>query len=455
MFGDTVFLNANSLKFFFPFSSTFMNSLGRHILVEFYGGSAAVLNDVLQIETSMLEAAQESGATIITSQFHRFPPIGVSGFIVLQESHFAIHTWPEYGYAALDLFTCGLSVNPWIAYEILKGAFQADHGSALELNRGQLHLLETANVDFKKPEEVAAYQYTDPQENRTVWFTERNDNIALSIRHKGGWVFREKSPYQTVEVLDTFEYGKMLVLDNRVMCSEGNEKAYHEMIVHVPMLTHPARNVLVIGGGDGGNVREILRHPQVEEVTLVEIDEVVIKAAREHLPTLSSALDHPKLNLLIGDGIEYLAAATDEAYDLIIIDFSDPVGCATPLFTQDFYLQVYRVLRAGGVLVAQSESPQFNQPKFVELYQDLSKIFGTNQVHCYLAFIATYPTGMWSFAYCSKNGPHPLQDFNLQKAQQFSQDHQLAYYNPGIHQAAFCLPTFVKDMITAEQSVLV
>lgn len=432
-----------------------MNSLGRHILVEFYGGSAEVLNDVLLIETNMLRAAKESGATIITSQFHRFPPIGVSGFIVLQESHFAIHTWPEYGYAALDLFTCGMSVNPWIAYEILKEAFQADHGSALELNRGQLHLLETENVDFKRPEEVAAYEYSDPQEKRTVWFTDRNDNIALSIRHRGGWIFREKSHYQTVEVLDTFEYGKMLVIDNMVMCSEGDEKAYHEMIVHVPMLTYPARKVLVIGGGDGGSVREILRHPQVEEVTLVEIDEVVIKAAREHLPTLSSALDHPKLNLLIGDGIEYLAAAADESYDLIIIDSSDPVGCSAPLFTKEFYLQVHRVLSSGGVLVAQSESPRFNQPKFVELYQDLGAIFGASQIHCYLAFISTYPTGMWSFAYCSKNGPHPLQDFDFHKAEQFSKDHQLAYYNPGIHQAAFCLPTFVKDMITVEQPVLV
>lgn len=426
-----------------------MNSLGRHILVEFYGGSAEVLNDVLLIETSMLNAAKESGATIITSQFHRFPPIGVSGFIVLQESHFAIHTWPEYGYAALDLFTCGLSVNPWIAYEILKEAFQADHGSAIELNRGQLHLLETADVDFKNPEDVAAYQYSDPQEKRTVWFTDRNDNIALSIRHKGGWVFREKSPYQTVEVLDTFEYGKMLVIDNMVMCSEEDEKAYHEMIVHVPMLTHAARNILVIGGGDGGSVREILRHPQVEQVTLVEIDEVVIKAAKAHLPTLSSALDHPKLQIIIGDGIEYLAAAADQTYDLIIIDSSDPIGCSAPLFTKEFYLQVHRVLCTGGVLVAQSESPRFNQPKFVELYRDLGHVFGADQVHCYLAFISTYPTGMWSFAYCSKTGPHPLRDFDPHQAQHFSQAHQLAYYNPGIHQAAFCLPTFVKEMITA------
>jgi spermidine synthase len=140
-----------------------MNSLGRHILVEFYGGSTTVLNDVLLIETIMLKAAQESGATIITSQFHRFPPLGVSGFIVLQESHFAIHTWPEHGYAAVDLFTCGFSVDPWIAYDILKQAFQSEHGSALELKRGQLHLLEPSEVDCQQPKSVASSLSTDPK----------------------------------------------------------------------------------------------------------------------------------------------------------------------------------------------------------------------------------------------------------------------------------------------------
>jgi spermidine synthase len=371
-----------------------MNSLGRHLLVEFYGGSTAVLNDVLLIETIMLKAAQESGATILTSQFHRFPPLGVSGFIVLQESHFAIHTWPEYGYAALDLFTCGFSVNPWIAYKILKEAFQAHHGSALELNRGQLHLLKTTEVDFHPS------------------------------------------------------------LNNQVMCSEKAQQAYHEMLVHVPLLTHTADNILVIGGGDGGSVREIFRHPQVEQVILVHINEVATKAAKTHLSTLSVALDHPKLQLVIGDGIDYVAATASETYDLILIDSSDPVGYSATLFTPTFYQQIHRILKTGGVMVTQSGSPQLNQPKFAELYRDLYRIFGVAQVHCYLAFIATYPTGMWSFAYCSKAGPHPLRDFNPQVAQQLVQDQPLAYYNLEIHQAAFCLPTFVSDMLRVDTAAI-
>ena len=428
-----------------------MKSLGRHILVEFHGCSTEILNDVPRIETSMLEAAKEAGATIISSVFHHFSPFGVSGVVVIQESHLAIHTWPEYRYAAVDLFTCGYSVNPWISYDALKQAFQAEHGSAIELNRGQLELLQRADIDLGELRDTATNHLVAPKFSRSVWFTDRNENIALSIRHKGDRVFREKSPYQTVEIFDTFEYGKMLTVDNMVMCSEKDENAYHEMIIHVPMLTHPAiRDVLVIGGGDGGSVREILRHPQVENVTMVEIDQVVVKASRQFLPTLSLALDDPKLNLIIDDGIDYVSHTPDESFDLIVVDSSDPVGPSEGLFSHQFYQQVYRCLRQGGVMTAQSESPRFNQAAFIDLNHCLKRIFEPENVHCYLAFIPTYPTGMWSFAYCSKNGPHPLRDFDSQRSDSFAQEHDLQYYNPGIHQAAFCLPTFIKNMLNVQ-----
>lgn len=429
-----------------------MKSLGRHILVEFHGCSTEILNDVPRIERSMLEAAQEAGATIISSVFHHFSPFGVSGVVVIQESHLAIHTWPEFRYAAVDLFTCGHTVNPWISFEKLEKAFEAEHGSAIELNRGQWELLRRTDLNLEETleglREDAAQQRIAPKLSRSVWFTDRNENIALSIRHKGDRVFREKSPYQTVEVYDTFEYGKMLTVDNMVMCSEKDENAYHEMISHVPILTHPnVKEVLVIGGGDGGSIREILRHPQVEKVTMVEIDEVVVRASKQFLPTLSTAFDHPKLNLIIDDGIKFVHDAPDEAYDLIVIDSSDPVGPAEGLFSPAFYKQVYRCLRTGGVMTAQSESPRFNSKAFVDLNHCLRQIFGLEHVYCYLAFIPTYPTGMWSFTYCSKNGPHPLKSLDRDRATEFAQSQGLQYYNADIHQAAFCLPTFIQTML--------
>jgi spermidine synthase len=425
-----------------------MNSLGRHILVEFYGCSTEILNDVPVIESSMLAAAAEAGATIINSVFHHFSPFGVSGVVVIQESHLAIHTWPEYRYAAVDLFTCGDSVNPWVSYDVLKRAFEAEHGNAIELNRGQLELLEKSPVDLGDLRDEATQKLVTPKLTRSVWFTDRNENIALSIRHKGDRIFREKSPFQTVEIFDTFEYGKMLTVDNMVMCSEKDENAYHEMIIHVPMLLNPSiKNALVIGGGDGGSVREILKHHNVEKVTMVEIDEVVVKASQEFLPTLSSALNHPKLELHIDDGIKFVRESPAEVYDLIVVDSSDPVGPSEGLFSVDFYKDVYRCLKPGGVMTAQSESPRFNQRAFVDMNACLKGIFGQEHVHCYLAFIPTYPTGMWSFTYASKGGAHPISDHDRSRAAEFAVNNNLQYYNADIHQAAFCLPTFIKNML--------
>lgn len=425
-----------------------MNSLGRHILVEFHGCSGEILNDVPRIEGSMLKAAKESGATIISSVFHHFSPFGVSGVVVIQESHLAIHTWPEYRYAAVDLFTCGYSVNPWTSYEVLKSEFEAHHGSAIEMNRGQLDLLERSDIDLGDLRDDATQKLVTPRHSRSVWFTDRNENIALSIRHKGDRVFYEKSPYQTVEIFDTFEYGKMLAVDSMVMCSEKDEKAYHEMIIHVPMLTQPEiQDVLVIGGGDGGSVREILRHEQVKSITMVEIDEAVVRASCEFLPSLSSGLDDPKLTLIIGDGIEFVKEAPAESYDLIVVDSSDPVGPAEGLFSKAFYQDVYRCLRPNGLMTAQSESPRFNQRAFVDLNHCLKAIFGPEFVHCYLAFIPTYPTGMWGFSFCSKNGTHPVKDLQSDRAAEFAHSHNLQYYNVGIHQAAFCLPTAIQKML--------
>ena len=425
-----------------------MNSLGRHILVEYFGCSTEILNDVPVIESSMLQAASEAGATIINTNFHHFSPFGVSGVVVIQESHLAIHTWPEYRYAAVDLFTCGHSTNPWISYEFLKKAFQAEHGNAIEINRGQLELMEKSEIDLGELRDQATQKLVTPKASRSVWFTDRNENIALSIRHKGDPVFREKSPYQMVEIYDTFEYGRMLTLDKMVMCSEQDENAYHEMIIHVPMLLNSGiKNVLVIGGGDGGSVREVLKHQGVESVTMVEIDEVVVRASKQFLPTLSTALNHPKLTLHIDDGIKFVKDSPDAMYDFIVVDSSDPIGPSEGLFSKEFYCNIYRCLKPGGVLAAQSESPHFNQRAFVDMNHCLKDIFGSQEVYCYLAFIPTYPTGMWSFTYASKGGANPRQDLNRNQAAMFAVDANLKYYNADIHQAAFCLPTFIKNML--------
>ena len=286
------------------------------------------------------------------------------------------------------------------------------------------------------------------QFNPEEWVTDSNGKMALSIRIQGDRLFHQVSPYQTVEVFDTPGNGKMLTIDRMVMCTEADEAAYHEMIVHVPMLTHPSvKDVLVIGAGDGGTIRELVRHQGIEQITMVEIDEAVVRASKQFLPTISSALEDPKLNLLIDDGIEFVKNAADNSYDLVIIDSSDPVGPSEGLFTKSFYQDVYRCLRSGGVVTVQSESPIFHREAFVDLNKCLKQVFGVEFVHSYLVFIPMYPTGMWSLTYCSKEGSHPVKNFDLEKAVKFTREHDLRYYNADIHEAAFALPSFIKKMI--------
>jgi len=424
-----------------------MNALGRHVLVEFFDCAPEILNDVTAIEKSMVDAAIEAGATVINSTFHHFSPFGVSGVVVIQESHLAVHTWPEYGYAAVDLFTCGDTVDPWISYRYLHRAFKAAHGSSMEMLRGQLDLLrkkaDLADLPGGKeptPEEI--------KYNRNIWFTERGENIALSLRHRGDPLFRKQSAFQKVEIYDTFAYGKMLTCDGMIMCAEKDEHGYHEMIVHVPMHIHPnVKKVLVLGGGDGGTVREILRHDSISKVVMVEIDAAVVEASREHLPTLAAALDHPKLELIIDDGIRYAKESPAEVFDLVIIDSTDPVGPAEGLFSPAFYSDIRRILTPEGLMVAQSESPRFKEEDLQKIYQKLYKIFGKEKTYCYLAFIPTYPSGMWSFALTSKGSLQPVKNFREAEAQKFTNRHALNYYSADIHRAAFVLPPFVGKLL--------
>jgi spermidine synthase len=288
---------------------------------------------------------------------------------------------------------------------------------------------------------------TDPF-NPQEWVIDSNDCSALAIRIKGEPLFQKRSPYQTVEVFDTYDRGKMLTIDRMVMCTETDETSYHEMLVHVPMLVGSGiKDVLVIGAGDGGTIRELVRYSEIETITMVEIDGIVIEAAKQFLPTISCAFNHPKLNLLVDDGIDFVKQAADESYDLIIIDSSDPVGPSEGLFSKSFYQDVYRCLRPHGSISVQSESPSFNRKAFVELNQCLKQVFGQDRVHCYLVFIPMYPSGMWSLTYCSKNGLHPVRDFSIERATQFAREQDLQYYNPSIHQAAFSLPTYILNAI--------
>ena len=427
-----------------------MNALGNHILVEFMRCEPDVMNDVSRIENDMVEAARKAGATVINSTFHHFSPYGVSGVVVIEESHLAIHTWPEYGYAAVDLFTCG-EMDAWISFDFLKDCFKSASYSAIEIKRGSKNLLTRNDFDISSMRQKADEWENPDMYTRNVWFTDKDENQAVSLRYTGEVLHDVQSPYQRVRILESPKYGKLLTLDDMFMTTENDEFHYHEMIAHPAIFAHGnVKKVLVIGGGDGGTVREVLRHPEVKEVTMVEIDGEVIKACKEHLPTIASAFDDERLNVIVGDGIEYVKNSESELYDMIIVDGSDPVGPAEGLFTVEFYTNCHKALNEKGILVAQGESPKFNENAFAELHQTIKGIFGDASAHVALFYVPTYPTGMWSFQFGLKDAEMRITDIYEPEVEEFVKKNNLQYYNADIHNASLALPNFVKSILNNE-----
>ena len=438
----------NKVLFLLNYILSMKKSLGNHILVEFMNCNPKVMNDVSTIEKNMVSAAQIAGATVINSTFHHFSPYGVSGVVVIQESHLAIHSWPEYGYAAVDLFTCG-EINAWVSFDHLKECFGAQSYSVIEMKRGSVNLLKRNDFDISTMRQKANKWENPDFYTRNVWFTDKDEDQALSLRFTGKIFHDVQSPFQRVRILESYKYGKMLALDDMVMTTEKDEFHYHEMISHPAVFMHGnAKNALVIGGGDGGTVRELLRHQNIEEITMVEIDEEVVNACKEHLPSISSEFNNPKLKLIIDDGIEFVKLAKQNIYDLIIVDGSDPIGPAEGLFTVEFYENCYKSLSLNGILIAQGESPKFNQNAFVDLNKTLKVIFGKSNSLVSLFYAPTYPTGMWSFQYAFKGNTTQIDSSQRDQIDVFVSNHQLSYYNYDIHLSSFALPNFVKNKIS-------
>lgn len=271
-----------------------------------------------------------------------------------------------------------------------------------------------------------------------LWFTERQTESFGITAKVLKTLHTEKTPFQSLAVLETEQFGRMLVLDGMVQTTERDEFVYHEMITHVAMQTHPRpRRVAVIGGGDGGAVREVLKYRAVEHVDLVEIDRRVVEVSRLYFEKLSSGLSDPRVTCIYADGIEHVRTHRD-TYDVIIVDSTEPVGPAVGLFDKTFYAWAHDSLTAEGVLVAQTESPFFNRSIIERAYGGIASVFPLARL--YLASIPTYPSGLWSFTLGSK-GRDPLSvEVDLGGI-------DTVYYNAGVHRGAFQLPSFVQEII--------
>jgi spermidine synthase len=279
------------------------------------------------------------------------------------------------------------------------------------------------------------------------WYTEAfEDRTAFSVRISAK-LFDEESTFQRIEVFDSVFMGKVLILGGCFMVTERDSFVYHEMLAHPAMsVLKDPKKALVIGGGDGGAVTELVKYPGLQSVTLCEIDPDVVSTCKQFFPEISAGLQDGRVTVVNDDGAAYVASWKDE-FDLVLVDSTDPVGPGKALFEIGFYEAVKASLKTGGIAVFQTESPHFMAEVFSSSFKDLSGVFGSAGTKPYLATIPSYPGGLWSFTFCSRDRD-PLGE--APAALPASLQQSLRYYNPGIHRAAFALPAFVEALLTAE-----
>ena len=351
------------------------SGLGRHAICEFWGASR--LNSVEVADRALREAAEAGHVTLIDVFVHQFSPHGVSGIAVIAESHLAIHTWPEYDYMAADLFTCGDAVDMEAIIGVLRDAFEAEQVECRYLTRGVPPELALRRFEELEPGSAshASYDMTQVLEQR-------------------------RTEFQEVMLFESPRLGRVLALDGIVQMTDLDTYVYHEMLAHPALFSHPnPRDVAIVGGGDVHLVAEVLKHPGIERVYLLELDEEVVHVARKHYQVARETLADPRVELRPRDAFESIAELHGEL-DVIMVDLTDPIGPAARLFEDEFYALCEQSLRADGMLVAQTESIHFHPEVVRDCFTSLQGRFA----HADLLWtaIATYPGAFWTFGFASK-----------------------------------------------------
>lgn len=374
----------------------------------------------------------EVGLTLVDEKWFTFPehesqPGGVTGMLLLAESHLAVHTWPERAGVTLDVYVCNFHCDNSDKAERLTQALVAAFAP------GEAHI-----------NRVLRGSTDDAQAGETL-LEELNAHSVYGYRGARR-LETTRTAHQMLEVFDTPQFGRLLRLDGHFMTSVGEEFFYHEALVHPVAIAHPGpRNVLILGGGDGGAAEELLKHPSVERVVIAELDAEVPRAARQYLAEVHhGALDDPRVDLRIGDGFAY-ARDTADRYDLVLLDLTDPETPAGPLYTRAFLRALKRVLEPGGAITLHIGTPVFEADQVRRIAGDLHACFA--RVRCHGLYIPLYGA-YWGLAVASDTlDPCALtRDAVAERlAQRAIAD--LRYYNADVHGALFALPNFYRELI--------
>ncbi len=277
-----------------------------------------------------------------------------------------------------------------------------------------------------------------------LWYTENHTEEARFSIKINRQLVSLQSDFQRIDIFESGEFGRILTLDGYLMVTEKDEFIYHDMITHVPMAVNPSiSKVLVIGAGDGGTIRELLRYPNIEHIDMVEIDEEVVRVCKEFLPQTACGLSDPKVHLYFEDGLRYVRGKVGE-YDLILVDSTDPFGPGEGLFTKEFYGNCYRALKEEGILVNQHESMYYSSyaASMTRAHKRIQDTFPIARV--YQAHIPTYPSGHWLFGFASKKYD-PIKDLKAEAWNKLGL--KTRYYNTELHLGSFAIPNYIKEQL--------
>ncbi len=428
---------------------------GLHLTGDLFDCSctSALLTDLDKLSTLCRDATVAAGLTIVDEKYHVFPdwngqPGGITGAVLLAESHLAVHTWPERRGVTLDVYVCNFTDDntgkAQQLFDALMVAFRPRSQTVNRIIRGDLG----ASTESAAAGASAQAPGGGAGSNELIFdWLNANAGYGFTATRRLQTI---ESPYQRVEVYDTPQFGRLFRLDGRLMTSERDEFFYHECMTHPALLAHPnPASVLVIGGGDGGSSEEIFKHPSVKRIVMAELDAAVIDVARTHLGEIHrGALDDPRLEIRIGDGFDYVKS-TAEKFDLIVLDLTDPDTPAFHLYSEEFFRLCRERLNPGGMLTLHLGTPVYAPETVRRNAASLRRVF--KLVQPLSLFIPLYGS-LWCLGIASDSvNPRLMTADAIAARLRERRIGSLRYYNADVHGALFALPNFVKALTDPQQ----
>ncbi|WP_126447171.1 polyamine aminopropyltransferase [Sulfuricystis multivorans] len=409
---------------------------GLHLTADLYqcGCNLSLLVDAERLSELCRRHTLDVGLTLVDEKWFTFPeyqgqPGGVTGMLLLAESHLAVHTWPERRGVTLDVYVCNFCQDNSAKAERLATALIA----AFAPEQTETHrILRGSRIEAGASDELIL---------ETL-----DEHSVYGFRIRERLLTQKTAGNQLLEIFDTPQFGRTMRLDGHFMTSAGEEFFYHEALIHPAAISHPApRQALIIGGGDGGAAEELLKHPSIERVVIAELDADVVEASKRHLEAVHrGAFADPRLEVRIGDGFAFLDA-TDERFDLVLFDLTDPDTPAASLYTASSFAKARRALAPGGALVLHIGSPIFHPERVRGIVAELRQVFST--VHCYGLYIPLYGA-YWGLAIASDTLDATGLDATTVETRLAERGiSDLRYYNGAVHGALFALPNFYRELV--------